>query len=141
MTPLQISGLAAVALLAALEIWYFLGPRRNSRATRKVPEAQEVRVLVKGGYQPDTVVVDAHRPVRLMFYRDESTECSSTVVFESLDIERHLPPYETTTVTFTPEAAGEVRFRCGMSTLRGRVVVREPFKGDRFELKGHQAHG
>src|SRR5688500_20328125 len=40
---------------------------------------QEVRVIVKGGYTPDTIVVQAGKPVRLQFYRDrKSTRLNSS---------------------------------------------------------------
>jgi len=48
---------------------------------------QEVRVVVKGGYTPDTIVVRAGEPVRLQFYRDETADCSERVVFEDFGID------------------------------------------------------
>ena len=42
---------------------------------------QEVRITVKGGYDPDVIVVKQGQPVRLAFYRDETASCSEQVVF------------------------------------------------------------
>src|SRR6266542_2491071 len=70
---------------------------------------QEVRVIVKGGYTPDTIVVQAGKPVRLQFYRDETADCSERVVFERFGIDQQLPAFQTTTIEFTPEQPGERR--------------------------------
>jgi len=75
-------------------------------------------------------VVQAGTPVRLQFYRDETVDCSERVVFEDFGIDVLLPAFETTAVEFTPRAAGEFRFRCGMNMLKGLLVV-EPAGGDR----------
>jgi plastocyanin domain-containing protein len=119
-------GLGAIAWV----LWYFLvatGPATAATATNGV---QEVRVTVKGGYTPDTIVVQAGRPVRLLFYRDETADCSERLVFEQFGIDAALPAFQTTAVEFTPEVAGEFPFRCGMNMLKGLLVV-EPATADR----------
>jgi plastocyanin domain-containing protein len=82
--------------------------------------------MVKGGYTPDTIVVQAGKPVRLQFYRDETADCSERVVFEQFGIDQPLPAFQTTTVEFTPEEPGEYPFRCGMNMLKGLLVVEPP---------------
>ncbi|UCD25585.1 MAG: cupredoxin domain-containing protein [Gemmatimonadota bacterium] len=131
----------SVALIAG-ELWFFLGPRRVSsvRPSRTMP--QEIKVLVKGGYEPDTITVEAGRPVRLLFYRDETAECSARVIFESLGIEKELPAFQTTAVDFNPEKPGDYPFHCGLSVLHGRVVAQVGSEGARANLgKGHAKHG
>jgi plastocyanin domain-containing protein len=97
-------------------------------------------VVVKGGYTPDTIVVRAGEPVRLQFYRDETADCSERVVFEDFGIDAALPAFRTTAVEFTPEEAGEFRFRCGMNMLKGLLVV-EPATTDRRPSSSpHQFH-
>jgi len=113
------SGVGAIAWV----LWYFLGTRRPASAPRRSGMEQEVRVVVKGGYTPDTIVVQAGKPVQLRFYRDETADCSGRVVFPAFGIDVPLPAFETTTVEFTPTEAGEFPFRCGMDTLQGLVVV------------------
>jgi len=121
-------GLAAIAGV----LWYFLFSRGSPVAAQATAEGgvQEVRVIVKGGYTPDTIVVQAAKPVRLQFYRDETAECSERVVFEQFGIDVPLPAFQTTTVEFTPPEPGEFRFRCGMNMLKGLLVV-EPTTADR----------
>src|SRR5688500_13050419 len=89
-------------------IWYFfLGERRKVRAAAGTGGLQEIKVLVKGGYEPDVIVVQQGRPVRLDFYRDETSSCSDTVVFGDFGIARPLPAFKTTPVEFTPDRTGE----------------------------------
>ena len=117
-------------------LWYFLfssPPRSRAAAVVAAPAdggIQEVRVIVKGGYTPDTIVVQAGKPVRLQFYRDETADCSERLVFERFGIDVPLPAFQTTAVEFTPTEAGEFRFRCGMNMLKGLLVV-EPATADR----------
>ena len=120
------AGIAAIVWV----LWYFLYTSGPVVAATVAAGVQEVRITVKGGYTPDTIVVQAGTPVRLQFYRDETVDCSERVVFEDFGIDVLLPAFETTAVDFTPQAAGEFRFRCGMNMLKGLLVV-EPAGGDR----------
>jgi plastocyanin domain-containing protein len=129
MTPAQIAVTAAGAAAIAWVLWYFLLSRGPAVTAAVAGGVQEVRVLVKGGYTPDTIVVQAGKPVRLQFYRDETADCSERVVFERFKIDQMLPAFQTTTVEFTPTEAGEYPFRCGMNMLKGLLVVEPP--GDR----------
>ena len=100
-----------------------------------------MKIVVKGGYDPDTILVEAGRPVRLHFYRDETAECTERVVFDTLNIDQALPSFQTTTIEFTPKEAGDYPFRCGMSMIRGRVVAQDGRDAARANLgAGHQKH-
>jgi plastocyanin domain-containing protein len=111
-------------------LWYFLVSSSPATRAAAVGGVQEIRVTVKGGYTPDTIVVQAGKPVRLQFYRDETADCSERLVFDGFGIDVGLPAFQTTTVEFTPETAGEFPFRCGMNMLKGLLVV-EPATADR----------
>ena len=119
-------GVAAIVWV----LWYFLYSSGPAIAAGGGGGVQEVRITVKGGYTPDTIVVRAGTPVRLQFYRDETADCSERVVFEDFGIDAALPAFQTTAVEFTPEEAGEFRFRCGINMLKGLLVV-EPAGADR----------
>jgi plastocyanin domain-containing protein len=141
MTPAQIvvTALGAVAIVWVL--WYVLYSRGPAVAATAGHEGvQEVRVTVKGGYSPDTIVVQAGKPVRLQFYRDETADCSERLVFERFGIDTPLPAFQTTTVEFTPDQPGEFPFRCGMSMLKGLLVV-EPPGERRAATSPHKFHG
>ncbi|MGH7530521.1 MAG: cupredoxin domain-containing protein [Gemmatimonadales bacterium] len=141
MTGAQIAVTAAGVAAIAWVLWYFLPARgRGVAAGAGAEGVQEIRVVVKGGYTPDTIVVQAGRPVRLQFYRDETADCSERVGFERFGIDQQLPAFQTTTVELPPPAPGEYRFRCGMNILKGLLVV-EP-EGDRRAANSpHKFHG
>jgi plastocyanin domain-containing protein len=114
-----VGGVAAIAFV----LWYFFGPRERVAASVGTGGVQEIRVVVKGGYSPDVIVLKKDRPVRLDFYRDETASCSDRVVLGDFGIARDLPAFRTTSVEFTPEKAGEFSFTCGMNMMRGKLVV------------------
>jgi len=113
-------------LLIVLVNWYFFFSRRKAASAElKEMGFQEVKVIVKGGYSPDVIVVKKGIPVRLNFYRDETADCSDTIVFGDFKIRKPLPAFKTTAVEFTPEDEGEYDFTCGMGMMRGKLIVRE----------------
>jgi plastocyanin domain-containing protein len=118
--------LAGAAALIVAVLWYFFGPKQATAAVEGAGGVQEVKVTVKGGYAPDVIAVQAGRPVRLDFYRDETASCSEQVVFRDFGIARDLPAFKTTAIEFTPEEPGEYTFTCGMNMMRGKLVVEPP---------------
>jgi plastocyanin domain-containing protein len=140
-TPAQIAVTALGAGAIVWVLWYFLFSRGTAvAATPATGGVQEVRITVKGGYNPDTIVVQAGQPVRLQFYRDETADCSERVVFEHFGVDQQLPAFQTTTVEFTPDKPGEYPFRCGMNMLKGLLVV-EPAGERRPASSPHKFHG
>jgi plastocyanin domain-containing protein len=113
------SGIAAIVFV----LWYFFGARERTLAAMDAVGVQTVRITVKGGYDPDTIVVQQGRPVRLEFYRDETSSCSEEVVFGDFGIARKLPVHQTTTIELTPDRTGAFTFTCGMNMMRGRLIV------------------
>jgi plastocyanin domain-containing protein len=109
--------------LIALIVWYFWLYRRAGVAVSEVGGVQEVKIKVKGGYDPDVIVVKQGKPVRLHFIRQESALCSEMVIFDKIDRSAKLPEGETVTIEFTPEEKGEIPFQCQMGMLRGKVIV------------------
>lgn len=110
-------------ILIALTLWYFFGEREQIAAEQNESGLQEIKVTVKGGYSPDVIVVKKDIPVRLNFYRDETSSCSEQVIFGDFGIAKDLPAFKTTPIEFTPEKAGEFTFACGMNMLRGKLIV------------------
>jgi plastocyanin domain-containing protein len=104
--------------------WFFFGEREKTQAQVEGGK-QVLRVAVKGGYSPGTLVVKQGRPVRIEFDRQETSGCSDTVVFGDFGISRPLPAFKTTAVEFTPEKAGEFSFTCGMNMMRGKLIVEQ----------------
>jgi plastocyanin domain-containing protein len=75
------------------------------------------------------IVLQAARPARLHFNRQETAACSEMVLFPDFDISRRLPSGETVTVDLEPLASGEYEFACQMGMLRGKLVVTEEQPG------------
>lgn len=111
--------------LSAFVLWYFfLGKREMKSATVNDSGIQEVAITVKGGYSPETIEVAQGKPVRLKFYRDETSSCSEELIFSEFKLRRDLPAFQTTVIDITPTKAGTFEFTCGMNMLRGKLVVR-----------------
>jgi Cu+-exporting ATPase len=112
---------ASVGLIAALA-WFFFGPRKSRTAELRAG-VQEIGVTVKGGYAPSLIRVRQGVPVRVLFDRQESGECTARVVFPDFGVTRTLPAFETTAVEFVPDKAGRFGFVCGMNMVHGTLVV------------------
>ena len=112
----------AIALTVGLG-WFFFGPRRTGRV-ELVDGVQVVQVTVDGGYNPDVIDgVRAGVPLRILFDRRESGECTSRVVMPDFKVNAALPAFKTTAVEFVPAVAGEYRFACGMNMVSGVIRV------------------
>ena len=105
-------------------VWFFwLKRAKGTRAAETSDGYQEVMILVKGGYTPDTIVVQRGKPVRLNFRREETATCSEMVVLADFDRSAALPTGEVVAVEFVPEESGEYEFACQMGMLKGKLIV------------------
>jgi plastocyanin domain-containing protein len=105
-------------------VWFFwLVRTKGVRAAVTSGGYQEQMVLVKGGYTPDVIVVQAGKPVRLNFVRQESASCSEMVLLPDFNKSVTLPEGETVPVEFIPKQPGEYEFACQMGMLRGKLIV------------------
>jgi plastocyanin domain-containing protein len=112
------------AALIAFVLWFFFfSERERGRARSDGAGVQRIKVTVKGGYSPDVIVLKKGVPAELEFYRDEASSCSEDVAFPDFGVSRRLPAFETTLVRLKPERAGEFTYTCGMSMMRGKLVV------------------
>ena len=110
--------------LIAFIVWFFwLVRTKGVRAAVTSGGYQEQIVLVKGGYTPDVIVVEAGKPVRLNFVRQESASCSEMVLLPAFDKSAQLPEGQTVPVEFLPTDRGEFEFSCQMGMFRGRLIV------------------
>ncbi len=123
MDPMEIGVLAGAGIVIAAVLWFFFGEREKVAAGVTASGVQEIKITVKGGYSPDVIAVKQGVPVKLDFYRDETASCTEQVVFGDFGIARNLPAYQTTSIEFTPDKAGEFTFACGMNMVRGKLVV------------------
>jgi len=128
MNPADISVVAGGLALTGLLGWFFFGPKKAHSADQ-VGNVQEVTVTVKGGYSPDLVRVRQGVPLRIVFDRQESGECTSRVVFPDFALNRSLSAYGQTTVELLPDRAGEFGFACGMNMIHGKLIVEPQTNG------------
>lgn len=103
--------------------------RRSRRPTRYGPV--QVRVRVRGGYQPSLIYATAGTPIRIVFHREETTACSASVVFPDFGKSATLPPYEDVAIELLPRRTGEYAFTCQAGILTGRLIVLDGADGIR----------
>jgi plastocyanin domain-containing protein len=116
--------LAAAAAIGWVNWYFFVAGRRIAPAIAASADGPaEVRIAVRGGYDPATIRVPTGKPVRLVFDRQESSGCSEEVVFPAFGIRKFLPEGKPTVIEITPPAPGRYEFMCGMSMLRGAVIA------------------
>ncbi|NOY78207.1 MAG: cupredoxin domain-containing protein [Calditrichaeota bacterium] len=116
-----ISGL----FLAAGVIWYFFLYKRQTVRAKDTEGIQEVKISVKGGYDPDLIVVKKDKTVRLNFYREETSSCTEVVVFPDFRVRKELPAFQNTIIEIMPDKIGEYDFHCDMNMIHGKLIVEE----------------
>jgi plastocyanin domain-containing protein len=122
----QIIATAMGTLVIVFLAFYFFHPSKG-----KAMEAlqhngtQHQRVIVKGGYAPNTIHLKRGVPTEIVFDRQEATSCSDEVILPDFGIKTSLPANQQTTVNFTPDKEGTFEFTCGMHMLRGTIVVED----------------
>jgi Cu+-exporting ATPase len=114
--------IVAALVLSGFLAWYFFGPKK-ARQAEIVDQFQEVTVTVRGGYSPEVIRVREGVPLRLLFDRQESGECTSRVVFPDFLVSAALPAFAKTAVQFTPDHSGKFGFACGMNMIHGTLIV------------------
>ncbi len=104
--------------------WYFWFSEKKAIVLGPTPSGiQEAYITVKGGYSPDVIVVEAGKPVRLNFRREETALCSEQVLIPDFGKQATLTPFKTIPVEFIPDKKGEFGFQCGMGMLHGKIIV------------------
>jgi plastocyanin domain-containing protein len=90
------------------------------------PHAPPGSVLVNVtmvGFEPSSIRAKAGQPLKLAFFRPNVANCAREVVFPGLGIRKELPPGQTIVIDITPPKSGSVGFECGMSMLKGQLIV------------------
>ena len=96
--------------------------RESTEALPRIADG-DVRIEVRGGYEPETIVTRAGHPLRLTFNRHESWPCSDRVVFPELGVAADLPQHRDVVVELMTLSPGDYEFTCGMGMLRGHIIV------------------
>lgn len=119
--PVLVNAAGAAAIAAVL--WHSWLPKLEGRRIVSDNGVQSVLIVVRGGYSPDTVVLERGRKTRLVFRREESGACSERVILPDFGQSALLPRGEEVSVEFVPTQRGEFTFSCHMGVLRGRIIV------------------
>jgi len=116
--------LGAITAIAAVNWWFFVaGQAPATAAASSAGASAEVVITVDGGYSPAVVQVKRGQPLRLVFDRKDNSSCSEEVVIPAFNVRTFLPSGERTVVEILPQEAGRFPFTCGMSMLRGSIIV------------------
>ena len=114
----SIGGATSIALLS----WFFFGPK-TTRGAQIRDGIQEIEITVKGGFVPNRISATQGVPLRLIFDRQETGDCTSRVVFADFGMTKALPAFASTVVELDPQSTGEFGFACGMNMIHGTLVV------------------
>ena len=106
---------SASVLFLALVVW---------GCAQKAPGPQAVSIDVTDrGFVPAEAKVHAGEPVTLLVTRRTDATCAKEIVIADEGIRRSLPLNEVVRIEFTPKAAGEIRYACGMGMVSGTLKV------------------
>jgi Cu+-exporting ATPase len=122
MTATDVLVVAADIAVAVALAWWFFGPKPITEATA-TDGIQEVRITIRGGYRPNRIRARVGVPLRLVFDRQESGDCTSRVLFADFGASADLPAFGQASLELTPTAVGEYGFACGMNMIHGTLVV------------------
>ena len=98
------------------------GSAPTAAAVTAAPATFTMSVTEKG-FEPNRLSVQKGKPVRLIITRKTDKTCATSIVIKDAGIRADLPLDQPVTVTFTPKAAGELRYACGMGMISGVLAV------------------
>ena len=116
MNPRDVAVVAADVAVAGALGWWFFG-RKKTAAAALSDGVQEARVTVRGGYSPNRIRPKVGVPLRIVFDRKETGDCTARVVFPDVGAVPNLLAFAQATLELTPTAAGEYGFACGMNMI------------------------
>lgn len=138
MSVFQLIVAAAGIVLGGFAVWAFLV--RQAPLVRSGGRSQDVRIVLRRTFEPDVILIEPGRQVRLHVFREDASPATERIVIEKVKIERELAPFQTTIVEFTPPEPGDYIIRSG--PIIGRVAAQVGFEAARSNLgRGHDKHG
>lgn len=98
--------------------WYFL-----MRKEEIVKVKGSVDIVVKGGYNPETISIPVGKTTKINFLRKDANPCLEEVVLGDFKVKKFLPMNEKIQVEITPKEKGQYPFSCGMNMFHGKIIV------------------
>lgn len=86
------------------------------------PRAVTIDVTERG-FVPAEITARSGKPILLLVTRKTDATCAREFVIAGEGIRRSLPLNEAVRIEFTPKAAGDVRYACGMDMVSGTLKV------------------
>lgn len=80
-------------------------------------------IVSKDGFTPQEISLKQGQPLKMAFYRADSENCGSEIVFKDLNIRKKLPVGKIVLIDVPTDKTGEISFACGMDMMRGKIVV------------------
>lgn len=114
--------------LIAFIIWWFFDKHheQTQQATLAQHNKQQVAtIVVKGGYSPQTLVLQAGIPAQVNFDMQDATACLAHIVFEKLGIDKDLTKQKITTINIPTNHPGEIDYACGMNMFHGKILIKK----------------
>lgn len=121
MSPDEIMVLAVGVGAIIFVIWFFFMKKER----RVEAESGRVRIVVEGGYSPDTIVVEKDRETVLSFIRKDPNSCLEEVVIPDLGQRAYLPLNKEVDLKIRPKRSGRLVFSCGMNMFHGKIIVED----------------
>ena len=105
--------------------WLTVEPATEKPLTSALVPADAIRIRVSAnGFEPARITLPSGKPAVLAFDRADAQNCSNSVVFPELGMQKALPPGEVVLVEIPSTAPRELHFACGMNMYRGSLVIR-----------------
>ncbi len=80
------------------------------------------------GFVPSRIPAKVGEPLTLVITRKTERTCATEILFAGQEGKTDLPLNQTVAVTYTPKAAGEIKFGCAMGMMiGGTLAVSESF--------------
>ncbi len=126
-------GVVLLVLLGGLAFGFFLSGRSlsfssedSAEETETAPDTGDVQEftlsLGPSNYDPETITVEAGKPVRITADLTSLTGCFRTFLIPDLGIKKQFKAGDET-LEFTPTEKGTYSFRCSMGMGRGTLIV------------------
>ncbi len=100
--------------------WFFLMKKEEAAV---IVNADNVDVIVKGGYSPEVISIPKGKTTILNFTRHDSSSCLEEVVLPDFKTRKYLPMNVTVSIPVTPNKTGTYEISCGMNMFHGKIIV------------------
>jgi plastocyanin domain-containing protein len=95
----------------------------GANAAPALKPGEVAMAVTEAGFEPDQLSVKRGEPLRLVITRKTDVTCAKEIVVDEYKVRAALPLNVPVRVSFTPTAAGTLRFGCGMDKMISGVIT------------------